>query len=227
MKTINYSKQLQIFVFVLFFSVTVNAQMTGISQKDFINHYRYQKESMWCWASSAEMVLSFEGIILPQEAIVNQVKGYIANNPGLPIDIIKSTNCIIKDTLNNLTVISGQYIIGAPLPNVLFNQLKNKRPVILTYSSGPSIGHAIVLTGIDYAVNPDNSIIITKGYFFDPFAYRQIYDPMNGWIFQKDPTLRYKTYDFQNSVWGIQISVGTNVIGLITGVILIEASHLE
>jgi hypothetical protein len=207
--------------------MTLKAQMVGITRNDFLKHYRAQKESMWCWASSAEMVLSYEGILLPQEAIVRYLKGYIVNNPGSQIDMIKSTNCIVNDSLGNAIVISGQYVSGAPYPNVLFNQLKSKRPVILTFNANPFVGHAIVLTGIDYVVNPDNTLSVTKCYIFDPFSYIQSLDIVGRPYFKEDVSLRYKEYNMQMNQWdGVMLLSGNNVVGTVTGVILIAASHL-
>lgn len=117
---------------------SASAEFIGVPKDEFKKHYRSQKESMWCWASSAEMVLSYQGINLPQDEIVKRVKGILVNQGGTPVEMVASTNAILKDTNNKNAVISGQYVIGAPLPTVLYNQLKQKKPIILTYQSSLS-----------------------------------------------------------------------------------------
>ncbi len=59
-----------------------HADFVGIDDDDFRPHYTAQKETMWCWASSAEMVLSYEGVDLPQEAIVTKVVSVHGHQPG-------------------------------------------------------------------------------------------------------------------------------------------------
>lgn len=159
--------------FLIVFSTWLcHAEYIGISNADFRSHYHAQKESMWCWASSAEMVLSYEGIKLPQEAIVVRAKGFIVDQGGSPTDIIKSVNGVFQNQDGKNVVVSGQYVPGAPPSTVLYNQLKAKKPVILTYQASAFSGHAVVVTGIDATVVGDN-VLISKIHIFDPFSYRQ------------------------------------------------------
>lgn len=195
------------------------AEFVGISKEEFYGHYRGQKEMLWCWASSAEMVLSYQGIELPQEMLVLKAKGAFVNQTGSYIDMLKITNDIFEAN-GSKYVISGQYVIGAPLPTVLYNQLKQKKPVILTYQNN-LIGHAVVLTGIDATVTR-SGVFINKLYVFDPFPYIQTYDS-TGYHFKIDENLRYKEYiPFQNQTGGVFIPSGQ-----ITGVILMNGSKLQ
>ncbi|MFZ4455418.1 MAG: papain-like cysteine protease family protein [Bacteroidales bacterium] len=227
MKTSSLFRMIVPIVMVTILQGTTIAQMVGIKKIEFQKHYRFQKDAMWCWATSAEMVLSYEGILLKQEEIVRHIKGGVYSMTGSIFDMIRVTNCILKDSMENNTILSGQYIIGAPYPNVLFNQLKNKRPVILNYNSGHAIGHAIVLTGIDYVKNPDNTITITKCYIFDPFSYAQSYDILGKPFLKADSSLSYKEYFLQMDKLGnVQLLSSSGFVGIISGVILIDAAYI-
>lgn len=76
---------------------SVFAQNVGISQAAFNSHYPIQQTPTWCWASSAEMVLSYEGINIPQDTIVTKVKGAPISGGGNPYEIVKATNGVFTD----------------------------------------------------------------------------------------------------------------------------------
>lgn len=196
------------------------AEFVGISKDDFKTHYRAQKDPLWCWASSAEMALSYQGVKLPQEMIVLRVKGAIVGGTGNPGEMIASTNGIFTDINGKKSVVSGQLVLGAPLTTVLYNQLKQKKPVILTYQASAQFGHAVVLTGIDATVG-DSGVQVLKFYVFDPFAYRMTPNPWGGMNYVFDDSLVYKEYIPQTTPFGIAIPAG-----LVTGVILVNGTTL-
>ena len=205
------------FIFLLLYPSIGFTGFIGIGKKEFEQHYKSQRAQNWCWASSAEMVLSYQGINLPQETIVERIKGFRVDATGNPMEMIKSVNTVLRDEQNRRVVVSGQYVTGAPLTTVLYNHLKQKKPVILTYQSGPWFGHAVVLTGMDAIVN-NNNIDITKLYIFDPFSYRQVTD-WRGYRLEHDSNLIYREYRPRETPLGIEIEAG-----LITGVIFVDGS---
>lgn len=196
-----------LFATLLLFHGLCFAEFIGIPKDEFMPHYRSQRQSMWCWATSAEMVLSYNGIVMPQERIVNEIKHFPINQAGNPAEMIQSVNSIFEDENNDKVVISGQYVIGAPLPLVLYNQLKQKKPVILTYQSGPTIGHAVVLTGVDATIVNGN-ILISDIYVFDPYP---------------NPTLpTYRKYPLMTTYNGLSMGAG-----IITGTIFVNGTRLD
>ncbi|MCZ8254782.1 MAG: C39 family peptidase [Polaromonas sp.] len=195
----------------------VLAEFVGIPKADFDKHYRRQQDPFWCWASSAEMVLSYQGVKLPQDKIVERIKGMVVSGTGSPVEMIRSTNGIFTDTGGKNAVVSGQLVMGAPLPTVLYNQLKQKKPVVLTYQPNPQIGHAVVLTGMEATVS-SAGVFVTKLYVFDPFAYNVSPGPW-GPVFTPNDSLIYRDYIPQETPYGISLPVG-----LITGVILMNGS---
>lgn len=206
--------------FIILSATTCFAEFVGIRKEDFDSHYRPQVGPMWCWASCAEMVLSFQGIKLPQDEIVTRIKGFKVNAGGNPMEMIASTNGIFQDTSGRDIVVSGQFVMGAPLPTVLYNHLKRKKPVVLTYQAGPLFGHAVVLTGID-ASTGGGQVRITKFYVFDPFCYRQVSD-WRGNRLEEDKSLIYKEYH-PNPIVNNNIAIEA---GIITGVIFVDGVAL-
>ncbi|MBW8720767.1 MAG: C39 family peptidase [Polaromonas sp.] len=197
----------------------VLAEFVGIPKADFDKHYRRQQDPFWCWASSAEMVLSYQGVKLTQDKIVERIKGMVVSGTGNPVEMVRSTNGIFQDVNGKNAVVSGQMVMGAPLPTVLYNQLKQKKPVVLTYQSNPQIGHAVVLTGMDATVS-SAGVVITKLYVFDPFAYT-VSPSFRGPVFTKDDSLIYREYPPQETPYGVSIPAG-----MITGVILMNGSPI-
>jgi len=207
--------------------IGANAQLAtiGIDRSEFAPHYRPQQQLMWCWASSAEMILSYEGIDLPQQAIVTRIMGAPVNAPGNLYQIVAATNLVLPDAAGVQTVVSGQFVQGAPVPAVVFTQLSHKRPVILTYSAGPATGHAVVLTAIDYrptSRGPD----ILRFYVFDPFSYSQRMDIAGHPYLAPDPGLQYKVYSVQSTPGGVALMDSGRVVGTITGMLLIDAAPM-
>ncbi|MCA8973297.1 MAG: C39 family peptidase [Planctomycetes bacterium] len=201
-------------------------EFVGIKLGDFQSHYRAQQQSMWCWASCAEMVLSYESINLPQEAIVNAIKGFgvpgfTPNQGGNPVEMIRSTNHFIKTQDGDTAVVSGQFVAGAPLPNVIYNHLKRKKPFILTYQSGPWMGHAVVVHGMDIHVDEDRAgqeIEPVVLHVADPFCYSQAYDRFGRPILTKDDSLRFRKYAWRPTEGADPFP------GAISGAILVEAT---
>lgn len=196
------------------------ADFVGLTDAEFLPHYTRQHTPMWCWAASSQMVLSYQGVKIPQEKIVERVTGTLGATPGSINDMINAANGVFS-TEGGKAVVSGQYIYGAPLPTVLYNQLKNKRPVILNYlSPGNNVGHAIVVTGIEASI-ASGQVMVSSIHVFDPFAYHINYDGWGKTTYTFDPELTTKTYPLTQQPNGVFIPPG-----VITGVILVEGSKL-
>ncbi|WP_422727290.1 C39 family peptidase [Janthinobacterium sp. Mn2066] len=211
--------------FVLgFVSTSAYAQNVGISKTAFMDHYREQGTTTWCWASSAEMVLSFQGVKIPQDAIVTRVKGAPIQGTADPVAMVAATNGVFDDESRKKIIISGQYVTGSPAPTVLYNQLKHNRPVVLTYQNGPWTGHAVVLTGMDAKATQDG-VWINRFYVFDPFPYVQVMTPF-GVRLVKDASLIYQQLDLIATPIGLQLSRAGMPIGVLSGMILMDATNL-
>ncbi|MFO7655211.1 MAG: papain-like cysteine protease family protein [Candidatus Krumholzibacteriia bacterium] len=154
---------------LLFATVSAGATMfVGIPDEEFAAHYRPQHHTNWCWASCIEMVLSYEGIELPQASIVARTMGGDVNLGGLPDDLLHSTNGLFEAMSGESVLVSGQFVPGAPATTVLYNHLQRRKPVILLYNSGDDSGHAVVLTGIETEIDPERGVRVKRLHVFDP-----------------------------------------------------------
>ncbi len=204
----------------------------GIPDKEFAKHYRVQRQQNWCWASCAEMVLAHSGVRLPQEAIVSGIKGMPIDRAGSPAEMIRTTNVVIKDASGGSVVLSGQYVPGAPLALVLYNHVKQGRPVILNYTQGGYTGHAVIVTGVDADVakaRKTGMLMVSGVHVWDPFAYRSQRNQFGAVVgFVPDPSLRRKRYGLRLHQGRLHLThrVNGQSVAVITGVILVEATKL-
>lgn len=213
---------LTLFFLALFIFPSISfAEFIGINKEEFKPHYRPQMDPLWCWAASAEMVLSHQGVKIPQALIVQRVKGASVSTTGNFNDMVNSINGVFNSSDGKEAVVSGQFVMSSPLPTVLYNQLRQNNPVILTYQAGPYIGHAVVITGIEATVDSRSGVQITKIYVFDPFAYDTVNRPWGGFDYVYNESLQYKEYALQMTQHGLRIPPG-----IITGVILVDGTKL-
>ncbi|MEJ5990943.1 papain-like cysteine protease family protein [Ramlibacter sp. PS3R-8] len=109
-----------------------------------------QERSRWCWAAAVSMVFARYGHALPQEQIVAQTHGELANR-GMPTHQLLAA--LQRDWSSNgeLLRASIRHQVadpGATLPasaTLLISSLAREHPLILS-----SNGHAVVVVGIAY-----------------------------------------------------------------------------
>ncbi len=140
----------------------------GIPDREFARHYRVQHASQWCWASCIEMALAYEGIELPQEAIVSRTLGGPVNLGGLPADIVASATGTFPTFTGSQARVSSEFVSGSPQPDTLYARLNRHEPVIILYKRDDGSGHAVVLTGMDVAVDPVQGISVDTLHVYDP-----------------------------------------------------------
>lgn len=204
---------------VLFQASYASADLVGISKEEFLPHYAKQKDPLWCWAASTQMILSYQGAKVPQEEVVLRVKGALSSSAGSIAEMIAAANGVFSSRGKEV-VVSGQYVHGAPLATVLYNQLSHKRPVILNYiASGSNIGHAVVVTAIDASIS-NGELMVSGLYVFDPFSYRVVQE----WGVIKyihDQGLITKYYPLSALGGTLYLPAGA-----ITGVVLVDGTAL-
>jgi hypothetical protein len=128
-------------------AVLPNRRYLGIPTQTFDFVAATQKQEMWCWAASIEMLLRYYGVHQTQEQIVTRVYGQPFNEPGTDEAISASLNGWGVTQEGRRYVVESRVISGTPAPHAIFRELSNGRPMLLTFSPGLSVGHAVVLTG--------------------------------------------------------------------------------
>lgn len=202
--------------------MAASAEFVGIPRDEFQPHYTPQLESNWCWASSAAMVMSYQGVSIPQQEIVAFIKSRAVNQTAQPREIIRAVNAVFLKEIDGVpshAVMSGQYVLGAPIPVILYNQLKQKKPIIMTYVGETGFGHAVVVTGIEATFEHD-ILHINKVYVFDPYAYN-----WTPWGSQFDSSKIYKDYVLHSLPMLPNGDVPIRIQpGVISGMILMNSS---
>jgi hypothetical protein len=107
-----------------------------------------QKQDMWCWAASIQMLLNFYGVAITQEQIVSRVYGQPQNQPATDQAISASLNGWGINARGKRFVVRSRVAGGPPTPAVLFRQLSQHHPILLTINPGTSIGHAVLVTSV-------------------------------------------------------------------------------
>lgn len=103
-----------------------------------------QKKTQWCWAACIESLLSYHGVKVPQEIIVQRTFGGLHNEPGYPHQIVGNMNRTDTDVRGRHYSVQATHY-GTINPVVMANELLRNKPMIVG-----SQGHATVLTGMKY-----------------------------------------------------------------------------
>lgn len=123
-----------------------------------------QRNSQWCWAAAIQMVLNYYGVNILQEHIVARTYG---TDPYGRLPDWAGRLDAISNNLNNWSIDNaGQtYMVlstlnwGAPSPTVLFQELQQGRPVIVSYLSSPTTAHAVVISGAKIIQSPTGPVL--------------------------------------------------------------------
>lgn len=138
----------------------------GIPREQFNYSYAEQINTQWCWAASIQMVLGYYGVSVGQEEIVRRSYGMdpwgnLPNWPGSFQLITANLNNWGIDNRGESYVVASSMGSGAPTPAILLDELRNRRPVLIGYTSGPLSGHAVVVTAASYVETPQGPLITT------------------------------------------------------------------
>ena len=122
----------------------------GIPTDVMVIHSTEQHGQLWCWAASAQMVLSTQQVDLSQESIVRMLsEGRLIDRPGGVDDFLGL--CGEHPTAHGIRHVTCEYGPGPPPAGFLIQSLSEYRPVILgCRNAGSDIGHAVVVTAAIY-----------------------------------------------------------------------------
>jgi hypothetical protein len=133
----------------------------------------HQHQSQWCWAASISMVFSYYGHPVSQERIIRETYGYIVNMPAQPWTMLGALNrSWVDDQGQPFQSMSSP---GSTNPVAAAQDLAMNMPLIIG-----TLGHAVVLTGLQYAANYMNTplgpqlgpVFITRAVVRDPWPGR-------------------------------------------------------
>lgn len=147
----------------------------GIRSDIMNKRFSSQRNSMWCWAASLQMIFRNYGLHVPQETIVKRTfgldrHGMLPNKPGDFMHIMSNLNNWGIDRSGKHYVVKAELYPGAPPPDVIVEELINQRPILFSFQSRPNMNHAVVITGAEL-VRQGNSLVLKTLVVRDPSPY--------------------------------------------------------
>ena len=139
-------------------------QLIGIPSEALDVTYSSQRNSKWCWAASIQMVLQYHGIRTMQQDIVartfgTDAQGNLPNQAGDLANITSNLNNLNVDRAGTTYQVESVFGEGAPPIELLLDNMERREPLIIGYRSGPNMGHAVVITGVQYSRSPQGPVI--------------------------------------------------------------------
>jgi hypothetical protein len=123
-----------------------------------------QQSTQSCWAACVQMVLKSWGVSVSQDDIIRRVKGDAVDAPGSDVEI---SVCLFASAMNaNSRWVNIRHRMGdGPLPlSILIDELSKRRPVLYVYDTGATVGHAVVVTGVEYIPSRLGPIVLRLVY---------------------------------------------------------------
>ena len=147
-----------------------NLQWVGIDSRVGNLMAHRQDSDEFCWAASAQMILNYYGVSVTQETIAKKIHGTADNIPGSDEDISAAlTGWRVSGSQDKTRSTQGR---GLPTPQVLVSELSAGRPLLITFSTGPNTGHAVVITAAGF-LRTANGINVRSLVIRDPWPSRE------------------------------------------------------
>lgn len=125
-----------------------------------------QRQANWCWAATVQMVLNYHGLYVSQEQIVHRIYGDLVDRPARPNQILQALTGWAPDVRGRFSSIyATPYVIRG---SDIVRDLAARWPIIVGLHGDP-IGHAYVLTGVYYSVDPYNEPVFDRVVLRDPW----------------------------------------------------------
>lgn len=126
--------------------------MAGIPSHEFSYSAARQRSQNWCWAATIQMVLNYHGLYVSQEQVVARIfGGRLPDAPGSPTQIMQALSGWAPDARGRYSGITATTFI--PDPATIVRDLQRRWPLIVGLR-GETIGHAYVLTAVQYEQDP-------------------------------------------------------------------------
>jgi hypothetical protein len=141
-------------------------------------------QSRWCWAASIQIVLNYHGLSINQTDIVAQLYGSTEVNKGADeVQILETLSS--WDAFQNGKKVKILAKGGLQSPQDLIAALAYKWPLIVGLSDQEE-HHALVLTGIEYAIiPPNNQLLPLRVRLYDPWPNAPTFQEIDWQEFQQ------------------------------------------
>ncbi|PPK76030.1 papain like cysteine protease AvrRpt2 [Methylobacter tundripaludum] len=167
------------------------ADVAEVNDQKISAGYEFQDTPVWCWAASIHMALKYYDIDIDQEKIVTRTFGSPKAVGGDLNAISRNLNYVFESSGKKYLVSAAIHLVNnspyfsndlAVAPEALVNHIKQGRPVVIAYRSSRFSGHAVVLSGVTYTINPQGRVEIQTLTVRDPFPYNSKHVKNNGKI---------------------------------------------
>ena len=154
------------------------ADSIGLSPAEMARVHVVQRDSMWCWAASVEMLFKAYGLQVGQQHIVRRLYGdslggQVRNHGGSVQDVTRALQGGDVDEQGRRYWAMGQFHQGAPTARILQWELAAKHPILVICSLDAGnewrhITHAMVMVGGDTGAGPDGDSMFQRLTVLDP-----------------------------------------------------------
>lgn len=152
----------------------ISVIMLSTSARAFKVTRHEQENTNWCWAASAQMMGEAVGRYVTQSAIVDYVKGTVANVPAA--DIFDEGRAVDYATLRYSTIHRTPLTFAAAM-----SELGAEEPIFVRIEWRPRNGHAVVASGYNLSVGTITIVDPAEGCGIKAFPYRTM---VSGCTFQ-------------------------------------------
>ena len=122
-----------------------------------------QRMSQWCWAASIAMVFRYYGYEVSQERIVAETFGQVVNMPGTTQQIVTTLSREWRDDRGRRFQVTAGLVSRVDAAA----ELAADRPLMVG-----TLGHAMVLTALEYVKDPWYGDSVTRAIVRDPWPGR-------------------------------------------------------
>ena len=147
----------------------VEAKIAFAASRDTDYAKAQQQNSLWCWAACIQLCLNRKDIKIDQPEIVAKVKGYVKSETASEAEIVKFLNQWGIDRSGEPWIARCVYAQGAPNPANLVAHVASGEPVIISYKTGPMMGHVVVISQVHYK-ETESGPLIQGIVVFDPWS---------------------------------------------------------
>lgn len=176
-------------VFIFLQPLASQARDAQVDEAKISASYQFQQTPVWCWAASIQMALKYHGVDIDQQTIVARTFGAVIPTTGDFIAISSNLNYsfdskgkkyIVSASIlpvNNNPFFSSPW---AATPEAIVNHLKKGRPIVVAYQSSYYSGHAVLLSGVTYEINPLGRVELRSLTVRDPYPYNPVHVANHG-----------------------------------------------
>lgn len=113
-----------------------------------------QRQDMWCWAASCQMVLNYHGFGIPQETLVHRTKGYVVNQPGSTYEAMDAlSGWWVRSLRDGLVYTTAAEQMRIDFRTIYDEITSRQSPMLVAMRGDGRVGHMVIVTGVTYDVD--------------------------------------------------------------------------